>query len=365
MTSTAEVQVNAEQAFAASYGEARHGFVAKARAAGARLSTYRHRAAGPAGEPLAMDVAQIGAAGPSAVLVVLSATHGVEGFAGSAIQQAWLATRPKLARGLAVILVHAVNPFGFAWLRRVNEDNVDVNRNFLDHTAAHPANPDYDMLHPALCPQRLTTATLTKAREAVGGFLATHGRAATFFALVAGQYRHADGLYFGGWRRSWSAAKLTAALRKRLAGARSVGLIDIHTGFGAYGEAELMGCPVGGTAGRALARDWFGDATSPADGSSEFVENFGDTANVLDWAAPAATRAAITLEFGTRPEEQVFGAVQADNWLHRHGRLDSARGREIKAAIRDAFYPDAADWRARVLDTGVSVLDRAAGRLAG
>lgn len=357
--------MDADQVFAGDYAVARRGFVDAARAAGAALSSYRHKLKGPDGEALAMDIAMLGAANPSSALVVLSGTHGVEGFAGSAIQQAWLATRPKLTRGLAVMLVHAVNPFGFAWLRRVNEDNVDVNRNFLDHEAAHPANPGYDALHAALCPKRLTAATLEKARKTVGAFAATHGRAATFFALVAGQYKHGDGLYYGGRRRTWSSATLTSALRKRLAGVRTVGLVDIHTGYGGYGEAELMGCPVGGEAGRALSRDWFGDATSTEDGSSEFVDNFGDTGTVLDWAAPDATRAAITLEFGTRPEEQVFGTLQADNWLHRHGRLDSTRGREIKAAIRDAFYPDASDWKGRVLDTGLGVLDRAVGRLAG
>src|SRR5262249_1170126 len=30
-----------------------------------------------------------------------------------------------------LVLIHAINPFGFFALRRVNEDNVDLNRNFL------------------------------------------------------------------------------------------------------------------------------------------------------------------------------------------------------------------------------------------
>ena len=33
---------------------------------------------------------------------------------------------------------------GLRVARRVNEDNVDLNRNFLDHGAPHPENPDYD-----------------------------------------------------------------------------------------------------------------------------------------------------------------------------------------------------------------------------
>ncbi len=45
---------------------------------------------------------------------------------------------------LAVVLIHAINPYGFAWIRRVNEDNVDLNRNCIDFGAAIPENPGYD-----------------------------------------------------------------------------------------------------------------------------------------------------------------------------------------------------------------------------
>ena len=38
-------------------------------------------------------------------------------------------------------MIHALNPFGFAHLRRANEDNVDLNRNFVDHEGGnYPEN---------------------------------------------------------------------------------------------------------------------------------------------------------------------------------------------------------------------------------
>ena len=49
-------------------------------------------------------------------------------------------------------------------------------------------------------------------------------------------------------------------------------------------------------------------------------------------------------------------ALCADNWLHHHGELGSAKGKAIKQQIRDAFYPDKADWKDMVWDRAVETL---------
>ena len=54
---------------------------------------------------------------------------------------------------LRCVLLHALNPFGFAWRRRVNEDNVDLNRNFLLDDEGYVGCPDgYAHLDPLLLP---------------------------------------------------------------------------------------------------------------------------------------------------------------------------------------------------------------------
>jgi hypothetical protein len=54
----------------------------------------------------------------------------------------------------------------------------------------------------------------------------------------------------------------------------------------------------------------------------------------------------VTLEFGTRPHEQVFEALRGDAWCRRRG-LDAADAaqRGVRAAMRDAFAPDTDSWR--------------------
>src|SRR5262249_49770953 len=88
----------------------------------------------PNSEPLTIDITVAGASKPASAIVVSSGVHGVEGFFGSAVQVALLeryASNWQLPAGAAIIFIHAINPFGFAWQRRFNEDNIDLNRNFL------------------------------------------------------------------------------------------------------------------------------------------------------------------------------------------------------------------------------------------
>src|SRR5438093_8933584 len=97
--------------------------------AGGRLETLSLDAKGPNDEGLGIDIAWFGAENPRRVILHSSGLHGVEGFAGSAIQLQLLDSLPPLPKDAALILVHVLNPYGMAWLRRANENNVDLNRN--------------------------------------------------------------------------------------------------------------------------------------------------------------------------------------------------------------------------------------------
>ena len=126
------------------------------------------------------------------------------GFCGSAIQLALLKSPPKLAADTAILLVHAINPHGFAWIRRVTEDNVDLNRNFVDFSKPLPENPGYDELADALLPNTWTDASLGAARDALEAYRAKHGERAFVTGTGGGQYKHPRGLFFGGTRPTWS-----------------------------------------------------------------------------------------------------------------------------------------------------------------
>ena len=128
--------------FSQTYREARQRFLAAATSAGASIESHVHPRKGAEGEEIATDTARIGAADAPSLFVVSSGTHGPEGFAGSACQLALLDDELLGRAGrssIAVLLVHAVNPYGFSHTMRTNEDNIDLNRNFNDFAHPYPA----------------------------------------------------------------------------------------------------------------------------------------------------------------------------------------------------------------------------------
>jgi uncharacterized protein DUF2817 len=344
--------------FASGFGPSRVKFLDAAAKAGFRVETYRHDAPGMAGEALGTDVARLGAADAPKLLLVTSATHGVEGFCGSGIETAIMAEGlgGELPRDTALLLIHAINPYGFSWLRRVTEENVDLNRNFIDHGRARPENPGYEELANAICPPRWDESARQEAQRRLDDFAARHGKAALQAAITSGQYRHADGVFYGGARPSWSADTLARILARHGGAVREAAFLDIHTGLGPYGHGELISNHGPGTAGLRRLVDWFGArVTSPEGGSSTSAPTTGDISRGVEAALPDATVTAVAIEYGTRPIDQMLDAVRADNWLHVHGRLDSAEGRAIKNEIRDAFYPDEPGWKSMVLERAVEV----------
>jgi hypothetical protein len=177
--------------FPLTYDECRARFRRAGRSAAARLETHPVEARGPEGQALSVDVARLGEEEAERVIVILSGTHSVEGFAGSVIQTELLvdaAEEPTLPEGAAVVLVHAVNPYGMAWWRRQNESNVDLNRNWVDFDGSLPTNAGYPELHPWLCPDVLDEASEEDFRKASQRFIEERGYAWVKEAVTIGQY---------------------------------------------------------------------------------------------------------------------------------------------------------------------------------
>jgi hypothetical protein len=338
--------------FAPTYAEARETFIAAALARNADIRTFRNdQCADRVQGSLCTDVAWIGPRSPSAVIVLVSGTHGIEGFCGSACQvgllrESLIAEAPA---GTAFLFVHALNPHGFAHERRVNEDNADLNRNFVDH-ADPPHNDAYDEVHAALVPPAWAGQPRDEADRILSQVAALRGERYLQAAVTRGQYRHPDGLFYGGTAPVWSHRLLQFIVREYLSGCPSVAYIDLHTGLGRRGHGE----PIfrGGLDPDALsrARAWYGPAlTTSEDGSSSSTPIIGNTASLVARELPTdAELTAITLEFGTVPGRQVLDALRADNWLHLQTDPDAALATEIRHRMREAFYPSDCAWRGTV-----------------
>ena len=165
-----EIAMDPVRHFAGTYVEARDKFFAATKALGLTVTRHIHPSArGAAGEELSLDVASLGDASAPAMLVLVSGTHGVEGFCGSGCQVGLLHDAEFVAAvrasGVAVVFVHALNPFGFSHLHRTNEDNVDMNRNFRDFAAPPPANTAYAEVHDFIVPAHVAAVAGERSED--------------------------------------------------------------------------------------------------------------------------------------------------------------------------------------------------------
>lgn len=338
--------------FSATYAEARSKFLEAATQAGAELWSYAHPAKGPDGGELFTDCAWIGPQNVEAILVLVSGTHGVEGYCGSGAQIDWLRRGEYTLLGpeKAVLLVHGINPYGFAWKRRVTHENVDMNRNFVDFNAPLPTNPEYDKLADAVKPNDWSAETQTVSRKILLDFAVTNGFPALAQAMSGGQYNHPDGIFFGGNGPTWSRLTLETIFAEHLQSAKHIGLVDYHTGLGPEGYAEPIITSPAGSPETLRAMQWHGQAAKCIDtGDSVSADIAGDWLAAAPALLPNAQFTGISLEYGTVDSVQVLDALRADNWLHAHGNPSGPEAKDIKQQIMDGFYVDTDVWRGMVL----------------
>jgi hypothetical protein len=350
--------------FSEHYSQARRKFLSACRAVGANIRAYPNPARGPRAEELVTDVAWIGPGDARLVLATISATHGVEGFCGSAVQTDWLTHggADRLPNGTAALFIHAINPYGFAWVRRVNEDGVDLNRNHIDFSQPLPANPGYDELADALVPREIAGPILEAAEAKLAAWRAKHGEQAYRIARSGGQYTHPGGHCYGGTKPTWSRLTTEAIIADyALADRDAVAVIDFHSGLGPFGYGEPICSHAPDTVALRRARAWYGDSvTSPTLGTSSSVPLTGHTRDT--WVRLLGERVVfITLEFGTYNQDRTLNAMRGDYWLHNCRAMDwdAAETRRIKANIRKQFFPDTEDWKEMVLFRSRQILRQA------
>lgn len=338
--------------FSSDYFSSRTRFHAAVTAAGGALETLALAAKGPQGQPLGIDVAWFGSAQPRLALVHTSGLHGVEGFAGSAIQLQLLERLPPLPAHSALLVVHVLNPYGMAWLRRVNEHNVDLNRNFLGvepYTGVPDAYRKLDgFLNPAT-PPRPDLFTLRAA-----WLIARYGLPALKVAVVGGQYEYSKGLFFGGKEQQEGARSYEEFIAGRLDRVERLLAIDVHTGIGKYGEDLLMSQRESYEPLRAL----YGErvvSPDPLKSASYPVRGALDT--MYARALPKAKVFPVTQEFGTYSPIKVLHALREENRWHHFGA--GTIEHPVKASVKRTFCPDDERWREAVLRRGAALLQQA------
>lgn len=357
--------------FSASYAEARQKFLTAAGDAGLTVEAKPHPLPGLHGEQLAMDVVRDGHPNAQRLLILSSGCHGVEGYCGSGVQVAMLrdaAWRAKAAeRGVAVLYIHGLNPYGFSHIRRTTHENVDLNRNFHDFSRPLPENAAYREVHPLLVPE--TWPPPPENEQAVAAYLAQHGEKAFQAAVSGGQHEFADGLFYGGRAPTWSNQAVREVLRAHGRRAARLGWIDVHTGLGPSGHGERIFAGRDDAACLARARAWWGGAdgkgiTSIYDGSSTSALLTGLMFTSAYDECPQAEYTGMALEYGTVPVMETLQALRAEQWLNRHPEAPAEKAAAIRKQVLDTFYIDTDAWREQILAQAREALSQAVDGLA-
>ena len=337
--------------FSATYAEARRKFLDAAADRNALIQSFELEGhLGAFGETLAMDVALLGSADAKKLLIVSSGTHGPEGFCGSGCQVAALNDADLMSRlqksGVRLLLIHAVNPYGFSHLRRTNEDNVDLNRNHIDFTKPLPANDEYAAVHAVALPNNWPPTHEQEAARAA--YIERNGERGYRTALCKGQYVMADGMFYGGNAPAWSNRTLRSIIRAHACGITDIAWIDVHTGLGPHGHGEKI--YPGRADGLPRARAWWGtDVFAPFEGNSVSPDVSGPIVSVAYDECPSAAVTSMGLEFGTMPDMVVLDRLLADQWVRNHPEAGDAQRRAIRQDLYSAFYCDQDYWKGSIV----------------
>lgn len=297
-------------------------------------------------------------------VILTTGEHGIEGYVGSAMlalfAEEFLPRLDPSETGL--LLVHVINPWGMEHRRRVNAQNVDLNRNFLspeEWATVREVNPAYARMVEVLQPVgpiqvygrekrrwflRLARALLS---QGVGGLKT---------ATLLGQYRFPRGVYYGGHEVQEEVAVMMDLYRRAWAGYAQVVHLDMHTGYGPRGQLTIVNSPLE----KQPLADFKARFDYPHIVATEPGTFYAIHGDMIDWVyrvaaeeAPTTQVYATTFEFGTLGESipaliRSLRALVFENRAFWYGASEAAR-RQIAAEFTELFYPQETQWQQQAI----------------
>ncbi len=311
-----------------------------------------------ADEPgLYTDAVLLGQPQAKQTLVLISGTHGVEGYVGSAIQRFLLqylqADAAAFASGWNILLLHALNPWGMQHARRCDQDGIDLNRNFIDFSALPTIDDDYiDVLNAFLMND------VEARRQQLTGLNQQWGQKRFDRLLSGGQYEYDWAPFYGGRAPAFAQGVLDEIIETWQLAEKRLVVIDLHSGLGPWGHGELISDHPLSSRANEEAQRLFGRAVAVTDaGESCSVSKAG----LMDyrWHPLMQQQGCfLTLEFGTLGTQNLFDVLINDHRLHHQAGAADLDVLQQRHAMLDHFSPDDHLWQQSVLFRGWQVVSR-------
>lgn len=302
------------------------------------------------------------------LLIVSSGVHGVEGFVGSAVERMLMEefVTNSLLDTTGVLVIHAINPYGFKHLRRVTENNVDLNRNSdTDPGLFSTLNSGYpgvnDLVNPASKVDVRSVGNIFFHLRVLARILPISMK--VFRQAVAqGQYKFPRGILFGGKAFEPQVAALPEVLTAALNEYPLIMNIDLHTGYGERGTLHLFPNPIHDESTRSkMERVFKGRRIDWGDGD-DFYTVTGDFSIFLGKIATNSVYLPMIFEYGSLNSQNTLGAFKTlhitllENQGVQHGYASPADEAKVKRDFRELFYPSSPAWRTKVISDTREIL---------
>lgn len=326
-----------------------------ARWPGARLESHTLR-----DHPeLTIDWIAAAASMPRRLFALTTGLHGIEGYVGAAMMDLFAAEfLPRLApHDTGLLLVHAINPWGMAHHRRGNAHHVDLNRNFLaGWEGLDAANPDYDRVRELLLRPRPLGGWLPANLRFLGGaarLMLEMGVTRARNAILAGQYRHAEGIYYGGSGPEEETGVLIGLMEQALTGYEQIVHLDMHTGYGPRHQMSIVHPP----GEPRTSAEWASDLGYPRvvrTDPAEFYTILGDMTaywyELRNARFPGRAVYTASFEFGTfgdslPAEIRSLRASVLQNQLEGYGAASRSAAGRMRREYGEQYYPSDPAWR--------------------
>ncbi len=303
------------------------------------------------------------------IIVFVSGIHGIEGLIGSTIQTNLLQNYflENMPSKTDLFFIHLINPSGTKNFRRVNSNNVDLNRNFpTSENSYKTQNLDYLEMNSFLNPQKPVNTSLW----AEVGFLwnslkliFSTGIEPLRRGILRGQYQNDSGVYYGGKQPEPETLTFQKIITSVYNNYSQIMLIDLHSGYGEKSKLHLFPSTTNPNAKKDLEKIFRG-----------FPINFGDqknfyqvTGSMTDWveqkAPPTVSVKTMVFEYGTMNSQKVWGSLQSlysvilENQNHFWGNSSSIDSDKIRNRTFDLYAPQSPEWEKSVHSQTENALD--------
>jgi predicted deacylase len=302
---------------------------------------------------------------PKKILVITTGQHGAEGIVGSAILKLFL--KEYLFRldpqDTGLLLVHAINPWGMEHNRRVNPNNVDLNRNFLsgETTFTQAGNQSYRQLNTFFNPKHSLRGGIgakMKFYSRLIRILFSPGEAVLRAGFLGGQYEFPQGVYFGGQQIEEETRVMMRLLREVVQEYSHILHLDMHSGYGPRYQMSLVNSTLEPRSSQELQQAFYyplAVSTTP----DEFYSMQGD---MIEWLYqlvqnefPEKQLFATAFEFGTFGDTLLAGlrslrAIISENQLYWHGAASDGAARKARTEFSELFCPTEKSWREKAVE---------------